>query len=61
MLDKLQIYLQLIVDYLLQIGLIGGFFHEENHKNRNEKKPAGSDSDRYCETEIRKSISGAFF
>ena len=26
MLDKLQIYLQLIVDYLLQIGLIGVFF-----------------------------------
>lgn len=25
MLDKLQIYLQIIVDYLLQVGLIGGF------------------------------------
>ena len=26
MLDKLQIYLQIIVDYLLQVGLVGGFF-----------------------------------
>ena len=25
MLDKLQIYLQIIVDYLLQVGLVGGF------------------------------------
>lgn len=25
MLDKLQIYLQIIVDYLLQLGLVGGF------------------------------------